>query len=96
MASVGITLEFASGEITKAAMVCSGADLFPIRAPEIEDYLVGKPLASPGAAEAGASFAASIDPVDDHIASADYRRSLIAELSRRAIEIACTRALERS
>lgn len=96
MASVGITLEFANGDITKAAMVCSGADLFPIRAPEIEDYLVGKPLASPGAAEAGASFAASIDPVDDHIASADYRRNLIAELTRRAIEIACTRALERS
>ncbi|MGB3391067.1 MAG: xanthine dehydrogenase family protein subunit M [Pseudaminobacter sp.] len=95
-ASVGITLQFAGGKITKAAMVCSGADLFPIRAPEIEAYLVGKPLADPGAAEAGRIFAASIDPVDDHIASADYRRGLIAELTRRAIEAACTRALDKS
>jgi len=95
-ASVGVSLEFASGKITKAAMVCSGADLFPMRAAEIEAHLVGKPLASPDSAEAGRIFAASIDPVDDHIASADYRRGLIAELTRRAIEIACRRALDRS
>ncbi|RUM96197.1 xanthine dehydrogenase family protein subunit M [Pseudaminobacter arsenicus] len=95
-ASIGITLQFAGGKIGKAAMVCSGADLFPIRAPEIEEFLVGKALADPGAAEAGRIFAASIDPVDDHIASADYRRGLIAELTRRAIEAACTRALDKS
>ena len=95
-ASVGITLEFADGKITKAAMVCSGADLFPVRAPEVEDHLVGKLLTSPDAAEAGTIFAASIDPADDHIASADYRRGLIAELTRRAIDIACTRALDNS
>lgn len=95
-ASIGVTLEFAGGKITKAAMVCSGADLFPIRAPEVEEFLVGKSLADSGALEAGRIFAASIDPVDDHIASADYRRGLIAELTRRAIEAACSRALNKS
>jgi carbon-monoxide dehydrogenase medium subunit len=95
-ASVGVTLEFSGGKITKAAMVCSGADLVPIRAPEVEEFLAGKPLADPGALEAGRIFAASIDPVDDHIASADYRRGLIAELTRRAIEAACSRALDKS
>lgn len=95
-ASVGVTLEFAGGKITKAAIVCSGADLFPIRAPEVEEFLAGKALADPEALEAGRIFAASIDPVDDHIASADYRRGLIAELTRRAIEAACSRALDKS
>ncbi|MFC5384783.1 FAD binding domain-containing protein [Aquamicrobium segne] len=95
-ASIGVTLEFAGGKISKAAMVCSGADLFPIRAPEIEAFLTGRALADPAAAEAGQQFAASIDPADDHIVSASYRRGLIAELTRRAIEAACTRALDKS
>lgn len=93
-AAVGVTLEFAGGDITSAATVCSGADLFPIRAPEVEEFLAGRALADPGAREAGRILAASIDPVDDHIASADYRRGLIAELTRRAIEAACSRALK--
>ena len=95
-AAVGVTLQYAGGKIARAAMVCSGADLFPIRAPEVEEFLAGKPLADPGALEAGRIFAASIDPVDDHIAAADYRRGLIAELTRRAIEAACSRALDKS
>lgn len=95
-AAVGVTLEFAGGDITSAATVCSGADLFPIRAPEVEEFLAGRALADPGAREAGRILAASIDPVDDHIASADYRRGLIAELTRRAIEAACSRALKKS
>ncbi|PWK61263.1 xanthine dehydrogenase family protein subunit M [Aminobacter sp. AP02] len=95
-ASIGISLEHGGGKIVRAAMVCCGADLFPMRAPEVEDFLVGKPLVNPSGAEAGCIFAASIDPVDDHIASADYRRGLIAELTHRAIEAACTRALDKS
>jgi CO/xanthine dehydrogenase FAD-binding subunit len=95
-ASVGISMEYEGGAITRAAMVCSGADLVPIRAPEIEDLLAGRPLASPGAEEAGRIFAASIDPADDHIASADFRRGLIAQLTQRAIVAACTRALEKA
>jgi carbon-monoxide dehydrogenase medium subunit len=95
-ASIGIALEFGGGKITRASMVCCGAHLCPVRAPDVEKYLIGKPLTDPGAAQAGTIFATAIDPVDDHIASADYRRSLIAELTRRAIDAACARALEKS
>ncbi|MBS3650569.1 xanthine dehydrogenase family protein subunit M [Pseudaminobacter sp. 19-2017] len=95
-ASVGIVLEHEGGRIAKAAMVCSGAGLVPIRAPDVESHLLNRALNDPHAEEAGRIFAASIDPVDDHIASAAYRRSLIAELTRRAIETACSRALGRS
>lgn len=95
-ASIGIALEYGGEKITKASMVCCGADLFPVRAPEVENFLLDQSLAQPPAAEAGRIFAASIDPVDDHIASADFRRSLIAQLTSRAIESACTRAVKRS
>ncbi|MGS1096871.1 FAD binding domain-containing protein (plasmid) [Aquamicrobium terrae] len=93
-ASIGVTLEFDAGSIARAALVCCGADLVPIRAPAIEDFLRGKPLDAPRAAEAARMFAASTDPVDDHVASAGYRRGLIEELTRRAIEAACNKAVE--
>jgi carbon-monoxide dehydrogenase medium subunit len=35
-----------------------------------------------------------VDPSSDHIASADYKRALIGELTRRAVEAACARAME--
>lgn len=96
LASVGVMIEFEAGAITRAAMVCAGADLIPIRAPEIEDMLIGQALDSPTSEEAGRVFAASLDPSDDHIASADFRRNLIAQLTDRAIRKACGRALEKA
>jgi carbon-monoxide dehydrogenase medium subunit len=95
-ASVGVTIEFADGAIAKAAVVCSGGALTPVRAPETESFLVDRPLTDPGAAEAGQMFAAAVDPPNDHIASADYRRGLIAELTKRALESACGKALRQS
>lgn len=93
-ASVGTALEFDGETITKAAIVCCGADLVAIRAPGIEAFLVGKPLKAPQAEEAGKMFAAEVEPSSDHVASADYKRALIGELTRRAVETACARALE--
>jgi carbon-monoxide dehydrogenase medium subunit len=94
IASVGAHLEFEQATITRAALVCCGADLVAIRAPDIEAFLVGKPLDAPHAAEAGRRFASMVDPSSDHIASADYKRALIGELTRRAVEAACARAME--
>jgi carbon-monoxide dehydrogenase medium subunit len=93
IASVGTHLEFEKTTITKAALVCCGADLVAIRAPDIEAFLVGKTLDAPQAAEAGRRFAAMVDPSGDHIASADYKRALIGELTHRAVETACAKAL---
>jgi carbon-monoxide dehydrogenase medium subunit len=95
-ASVGVSLEFAAGAISKAAIVCSGGALTPLRGDEAESFLVGRSLCDPGAAEAGRIFAAAVDPPNDHIASADYRRGLIAELTKRALESACEKALRKS
>jgi carbon-monoxide dehydrogenase medium subunit len=91
IASVGIMIEHDGKVIVKASMVCSGADLVPIRG--IEDILIGQPLREPQAKEAGQTFSLTVDPADDHIASADYRRNLIAQLTERAILKACARAV---
>ncbi len=96
IASVGTAIEFDGGAITKAAIVCCGADLVAIRAPDIEAFLVGKPLDAPPAKEAGAMFAAGVEPSSDHVAGAEYKSALIGELTQRAIEAACARALERT
>jgi CO/xanthine dehydrogenase FAD-binding subunit len=95
-ASVGVALEFAGNAISKAAIVCSGAELRPIRTPEVEALLSGSSLDDPPAAEAGRLLAAGIDPISNHVASAEYRRSLVGELTKRAIASACTKAMERS
>lgn len=95
LASVGVMIEHAAGAITKASLVCAGADLVPVRGAEVEDMLVGRSLREP-LADTGRIFAQSLDPVDDHIASADFRRNLIAQLTDRAILKACGRALEKA
>lgn len=94
--SAGVAIEFAQGSITKAAMVCSGVELRPVRAPDIEALLVGCPLRDPPATDAGKQFAASVDPISNHVASAEYRRSLVGELTERTITAACARAMEQS
>lgn len=96
LASAGVMIEHDGDAITRAALVCGGADLVPIRAPDVEEMLVGASLREPPADEAGRALADSTDPVDDHIASADFRRNLIAQLTSRAIVKACKRAVEQS
>jgi CO/xanthine dehydrogenase FAD-binding subunit len=96
IASIGVAIEFSHQAIEKAAVVCSGAALKPIRLPQIEDFLLSRLLSDPGAGEAARIVASIIGPVSDHLASADYRKGLIAELLRRAIEQACSKALDKS
>lgn len=94
IAAAGATLSHAGGRITAAGIVCAGAELTPIRAPEAEAALIGRPLAAPEARDLAEAFARTTDPMSDLVASADYRRGLIAELIRRAIERACERAAQ--
>jgi carbon-monoxide dehydrogenase medium subunit len=63
-----------------------------IRAPAAEDYLEGRAITPEAMAEAGRIAAGEAKPISDFRASADYRRDLIAVLTRRALENACARA----
>jgi len=64
-----------------------------IRASEAEAYLAGKPITTDAMIEAGRIAAGEARPISDFRASAQYRRDLIAVLTRRTLESACARAL---
>lgn len=63
-----------------------------IRAPLAEAYLEGRALSKDAMAEAGRIAASEAKPITDFRASAEYRRELIAVLTRRALENACAQA----
>lgn len=57
-----------------------------IRAPKAEAYLAGKKVTPEAMAEAGRVAAGEAKPISDFRASADYRRDLIAVLTKRSLE----------
>ena len=56
-----------------------------IRAPTAEKYLAGRAISEEAMAEAGRLAVDDAKPISDFRASADYRRELIAVLTRRAL-----------
>lgn len=57
-----------------------------IRAPKAEAYLAGKKVTPEAMTEAGRIAAGEAKPISDFRASADYRRDLIAVLTKRSLE----------
>lgn len=64
-----------------------------IRAPAAEEYLEGRAITSKAIAEAARIAAGEARPISDFRASAEYRRDLIAVLTRRALASATARAM---
>jgi len=65
-----------------------------MRAAQAEAFLEGRTISPEAMREAGRIAAAEARPITDFRASADYRRDLIAVLTRRALENARSRAQE--
>jgi carbon-monoxide dehydrogenase medium subunit len=57
-----------------------------IRAPQAEAYLDGREITPEAMAEAGRIAVGDVKPISDFRASADYRRNLVAVLTKRALE----------
>ena len=57
-----------------------------IHAPSAERYLEGKPITPENMAEAAKLAVNDAKPISDMRASADYRRDLVAVLTRRTLE----------
>ncbi|PVH28465.1 FAD binding domain-containing protein [Pararhodobacter oceanensis] len=94
--SAGVTLEHDGRAITDARVVWSGVDLAPVMAERAGDLLRGKPLSAPEAEAAAQAMSAGITPLDDPMASAEFRHSLIVELTQRALTRACEKAMQAS
>jgi carbon-monoxide dehydrogenase medium subunit len=79
------------GRIASAGIVLASVGPVPVRARRAESLLIGEPPAEAAFAAAGAAAAAECTPISDTRGSADYRRRLVAVLTRRALADCATR-----
>jgi carbon-monoxide dehydrogenase medium subunit len=89
-AAVQLTMD---GDVCKDAAIALGCvGLTPIRAKDAEAALHGRALTEKTSASAMEAARAAADPQTDMRGSADYKRTLVGALVKRAIEIAIRRA----
>jgi xanthine dehydrogenase small subunit len=71
------------GRVSRARLAFGGVAATPVRLTEIEARLVGRHLAPSDVEELARDAAQSVTPIDDHRASARYRRAMVASLLRK-------------
>ncbi|MEX0807847.1 MAG: xanthine dehydrogenase family protein subunit M [Dongiaceae bacterium] len=89
--SIALRLTAENGHCTELQIAVGGSGPAPLRLPQFEEKLIGRPLDDLDAAALGRALAWISDPVDDVRASADYRRRVIP----RMVEDAYCRAVAR-
>lgn len=75
--AVAFALDVVDGQIARAAIGLGGVAATPVRAGEAEASLVGRPWTAEGITEAAEVLGATGTPIDDHRASAAYRRAVL-------------------
>ena len=86
ISSVAVAIAIAtddSGVVTKARIGLGGVAATPLRAPEAENALEGRPWSLETARAAAGALAAAGTPMDDHRASARYRTAMLGEALER-------------
>lgn len=91
-AGVAASVVLADGRITAARVALSAVAPTPLLAVETGALLVGQPATDELFARAGRLAASEARPIDDFRASAEFRRSLVATLTERALREAVSRA----
>jgi carbon-monoxide dehydrogenase medium subunit len=81
-----VTYRLQNGVISEARVATGGIEPQPRRIREAEQALVGQSPGTPSFAAAAAVAAAAVDPLEDAVTSADYRRDLTGTVTRRALE----------
>ncbi len=93
IAAVGAIVQCdAGGRITRARLAACGISSKPVRLGRAEAALAGGTADATAAAEAGRAAATHVDAADDSIATAAYRRHLVAALTERVVAEAAARA----
>lgn len=92
LAAVGAAIERSGERVTAARIMLLGAESVPVRADAVEASLIGGAITDAVAAGAGAAVAAAQRCYGDIRATADYRKHLLAEFTRRALLAAYARA----
>jgi CO/xanthine dehydrogenase FAD-binding subunit len=87
----GLTIDRDRDAVAEARLVYFGVGPTPIRATEAERQLIGQPPGGDAFSAAGEAASRAVDPVDDVHATAAYRRSVAAALTRRALRQAWER-----
>jgi len=92
VAGVGTWLRLAvGGAVAAARVVLASVGPVPLRALSAETALIGEKPSPALFQEAGRLAAGDARPISDTRGSADYRRSLVAVLTRRALADCCAR-----
>jgi len=93
IAGAGVALELgAGGEVVKARITLASVGPVPIQAEEAANELIGKRPDETLLAKAAKAAATEARPISDTRGSADYRRELVAVLTRRALEACAAEA----
>lgn len=91
-ASAAVQLSINGDVCQDVAIVLGCVGLTPIRAAEAEQALRGQPITDKAVAKAMEAAKAAVDPQPDMRGSADYKRSLVGALVKRAVDVARRRA----
>jgi len=90
--AVVMTTDGADGPIKAARIVMGSVGPTPLLSPSAEKVLLGKKPSEALFLAAGVAAAMDSRPIDDFRASADYKRAMVKELTRRALAQAYDRA----
>jgi carbon-monoxide dehydrogenase medium subunit len=86
--AVAVTVDEATGLCTSARVALGAVAPTPVRAPEAEAALVGRPLDQASVAAAAAAASGDCLPIDDVRASCDHRHRMVEVLLPRVIRAA--------
>ena len=84
--SVAFALTLAGNEVGRARIGLGGVAATPVRARAAEDALVGRPWTREGVTEAADVLGSEGTPLDDHRASARYRRAMLRQSLLKLVE----------
>jgi aerobic carbon-monoxide dehydrogenase medium subunit len=89
---VGVQLTLEAGDVADVGIGLCNAGSMSIKATQAEEYLRGKPLAPDNVNQAAQLAMEASDPIEDDRGPVDYKRAMVRELTRRAINRAAARA----